>query len=112
MREESRQHVPQTAAAESAAPQSTAGSGTGADDLQTQAVVDQPLHRHRPRPLPAIGPGRAAGWGSTTPNAKPAPPSGYWPAPPTPSVALVGLTLRRELNRSRLKSDFLICGPR
>ena len=27
----------------------------------------------------------AAGWGSTTPNAKPAPRHGCWPATPTPS---------------------------
>ena len=65
------------------------------DDLQAQAVVDQLLHRHRPGrrdALPRIWRGPAAGWGSTTPSAKPAPRHGCWPATPTPSPTLVGLT--------------------
>ncbi|MDT7766412.1 MAG: hypothetical protein QOC63_5832 [Mycobacterium sp.] len=37
------------------------------------------------RDLARAGGGLAAGWGSTTPNAKPAPQSGCWPATPTPS---------------------------
>ena len=36
--------------------------------------------------------GRAAGWGSTTPNTKPAPRYGCWPATPTPSPRWSALT--------------------
>ena len=37
-----------TAVAESDAPQSRWVGGSGVDDLQAQAVVDQLLHRHQP----------------------------------------------------------------
>ena len=66
------------------------------DDLQTQAVVDQLLHRHRPDGrdrLREIWRGLAAGWGSTTPNVKPAPRYGCWPAIPASLASLVGSDL-------------------